>query len=181
MASASQSSDIISTNQTVELPSDVLDWFSKIPVVEKPDIIASAMRDYFTKTTENQQLLDWLCDMDYKIAFDDYGVEMVCIHPASIILTDDPDKLPHHIISLLDKQVSYTNFDICVDDNEQFWSCPKPNVSLENGLDTTNRTYITGAEIESYTIGDCLKMGRYEMTDMSLWFAVPKHFFPCLC
>lgn len=169
------------TIKTIQLPNEVFDWFTDIHITEQQDVIASAMKEYFAKTTQNQQLMVWLVDMDYKIVFDDYDVEMVCLHPASILLTDDPDKLPLHIIKLLDKQVSYTNFDIFVDDNAKFWTAPKQSVNLESWPNSTGRTYITGAELESYTIGDCLKMGRIEMTDMSRWFAVPKHFFPCLC
>jgi hypothetical protein len=180
IATSTPNSSTTSCVETITLPDGVMSWFASIPDHLKSDIIAKAMCEHYENRATRDELLQWLVDMDHKTAYDDYGVEMVVLHPASIMLTDDPDKLPPQILSLLDNEVSYTNFDICVDDNEQFWSDPKSHVHLETGLDATGRTYITGADLESYTIGDCLKMGRYEMTDMSLWFAVPKHLFPCL-
>jgi hypothetical protein len=179
--------DSIATSSTpasieITIPSDVLAWFASIPNEEKSAVIAKAMCEFHGSHIGRSEFLQWLVDMDYKFALDEYGVEMVLLHPASILLTEDPDKLPHQIVKLLDTPVSYTNFDICVDENEQYWTCPNPNVKLETGLDATGhqQMFITGADLETYNIGDCLRMGRYEMTDMSLWFAVPKHLFQFL-
>ena len=180
MASTATSTTHNSSIETITLPDGVMSWFDGIPDDQKTGIIAKAMCEHYENRATRNELLQWLVDMDHKTAFDDYGVEMVVLHPASILLAEDPDKLPPQILRLLETEVSYTNFDICVDDNEQFWADTKPHVHLETGLDATGRTYITGTDIESYTIGDCLKMGRYEMTDLSLWFAVPKHLFPSL-